>query len=113
MAHSNIESTAEGDRANALTGAVACLDELDARIAERCSPTVLQDVVGNLLLILSRIDDADRAGDNMAMRAVADCRLLATESLTLAGVPEHRIEEAVAAIALVDGITAQANAKPD
>ena len=111
MPRSKSEMQVESDRA--LIGAVAVLDEMDARIAERCSPTVLQDIVGNLLLILSRIADADRAGDIMAMRAVADCRTLATESLTLAGVPEHRIDEAIAAISLVEGITAQANAKAD
>jgi hypothetical protein len=111
--YSKIEPTADGERDGALTGAVACLDELDARIAERCSATVLQDIVGNLLQILSRLEEADRAGGDMAMRAVADCRALAIESLTLAGVPEHRIEEAVSAVALVEAIVAHRNAKPD
>lgn len=111
MPHSNDERMADGDRANALTGAVACLDEMDARLAERCSPTVLQDVVGNLLLILSRMQDADRADDSST--TLADCRALAIESLILAGVPQNRIEAAIAAVSLVEGITPRRNATPD
>jgi hypothetical protein len=105
------EPPTEGERSERLARAVEHLDMIDQRVAERCSPPVLQDVVGNLLLIVARLAQSDGAGDGPQADLLRECRGLALESLAIAGLPAAAIDAAASAAALVDGIAGVASAE--
>lgn len=112
MSNFRTEPPTDNDRVESLERAVACLDMIDGRVAERCSVPLLQDVVGNLLLMLARIAEAGGvAGGRPPGDVVSDCRAIALECLTIAGLSEDQVNAAVSAVVLVDGITGLANTK--
>jgi hypothetical protein len=94
-----------------LERAVEHLDMIDQRVSERCSGPVLQDVVGNLLLIVARMAEAGHAGGRRDAEVLAECRALALEALSIAGLPGTDIDTAASAAALVDGLAGPAAKK--
>lgn len=79
------------------------LQAIDSIVAERCGPEQVQDIVGNLLLMLQAIESGGGTRRGLAADQVGGLQALAGECLRLAGVPGEVLRPAVQAIGRIAG----------
>lgn len=79
------------------------LQDIDRIVAERCGPEQVQDIVGNLLLMLQAIEAGGGASRGLAAEQVGGLQALAGECLRLAGVPGDVLRPAVQSMGRIAG----------
>lgn len=85
-------------RMAAMGEAARTLERIDRLVEERCGTAQIQDIVGNLVLILHTLEDGAASAAGLPAARVAGVQALVGECLRLAGVPEGTMRAAVAAM---------------
>ena len=79
------------------------LQDIDRIVAERCGPEQVQDIVGNLLLMMQAIESGAGTLQGLAADQVDGLQALAGECLRLAGVPSEVLRPAIQSMGRIAG----------
>jgi hypothetical protein len=90
-------------RADLLASDCDRLQDIDRIVAERCGPEQVQDIVGNLLLMLQSIEAGAGTRQGLAAEQVGGLQALAGECLRLAGVPAEVLRPAMQSMGRIAG----------
>jgi hypothetical protein len=85
-------------RMAAMGEAARTLERIDRLVEERCGTAQIQDIVGNLMMILHTLEGRARTTAALPAAQVAGVQALVEECLRLAGVPEGTMQAATAAM---------------
>lgn len=86
-----------------LIGAVEILEAVDRRVGEALRVEAVQDIVGSLLLALSRMRLEGTTSDHSPADSSAELAELIRSCLIMAGLQAHEIEAAISAAAVIEG----------
>ncbi|MFM8988555.1 MAG: hypothetical protein ACKOUS_02585 [Alphaproteobacteria bacterium] len=95
--------TAGAELADTMAGDFERLQDIDRIVSERCGPQQVQDIVGNLLLMLQAIESGAGTRQGLAAEQVGGLQALAGECLRLAGVPGEALRPAIKAMGRITG----------
>jgi len=82
----------------AMGEAARTLERMDRLVEERCGTAQIQDIVGNLVLILHALESGAGASAGLPAAQAAGVHALVGECLRLAGVSDQTMHAAVAAM---------------
>lgn len=94
---------ASAARADMLASDCDRLQDIDRIVAERCGPEQVQDIVGNLLLMMQAIESGAGTLQGLAADQVGGLQALAGECLRLAGVPAEVLRPAIQSMGRIAG----------